>query len=153
MGTIALDQSPDIQHINLLAEEFKLDELHALALVLEAQERCGEVSAAAAAGLYYDERYAVIQSVIMLLHAQIAGFGVLPQPIYAAVSNFNASLLSARKEENAIVARLAELIHANSAVAAADISRLPVVWDAHGRAVDRYVLLQRENLVRGYLRC
>jgi Nuclear pore complex scaffold, nucleoporins 186/192/205 len=144
-GLVTLDKVPDVQEITLLADEMKLDELVALSLVLAAQQQSGAVSAAAAAGMLYEERMSAVQALLALLHAQVAcGGGDIPTDIYATVATFNASLL--QREENGstvLIRRLADLIQQQSTLPPAD-SPLPVVTDVYSRVLDRSDIVQRE---------
>jgi hypothetical protein len=144
-GLVTLDKVPDVQEITLLADEMKLDELVSLSLVLAAQQQSGAVSAAAAAGMLYEERMCAVQALLSLLHAQVAcGGGDVPADIYATVASFNASLL--QREEGGstvLIRRLVDLIQQQSVLPHVD-SPLPVVTDIYGRALDRADIIQRE---------
>lgn len=144
-GLVTLDKVPDVQEIILLADEMKLDELVALSLVLVAQQQSGAVSAAAAAGMLYEERMCAVQALLALLHAQVAcGGGDIPVDIYATVASFNASLLQREESGSTVlIRRLADLIQQQSVVPPAD-SPLPAVTDVYGRALDRVDIVQRE---------
>jgi nuclear pore complex protein Nup205 len=144
-GVVTLDKVPDVQEIILLADEMKLDELVALSLVLAAQQQSGAVSAAAAAGMLYEERMCAVQALLALLHAQVAcGGGDIPVDIYTTVASFNASLLQREENESTVlIRRLADLIQQQSVLPPAD-SPLPAVTDVYGRALDRVDIVQRE---------
>jgi hypothetical protein len=145
-GVFQLDEVPDVAEILLLSDEFKLDEIDALLLVLRAQEEVGDVSAAAAAGLLFEQRSAAVQSLSLLLHAQIVGAANLPPAVYDIISAFNAGLLCQAEADGGcmLLRRLTALLHA-SPVDSEPGTRLPVVIDSLGRAADRALLAQRER--------
>lgn len=146
-GVIILDQVPDVVEVLLLSDDLQLDELDCLAYILAAQEQTGQVSARAAAGVYYEERLAAIQSVLVLFHAQVTGSGVLPSETYSIVATFNAALLSKIQDGRTVILhRIADLIQSSS-LCLSDGTRLPEVVDKYGRVLDRAQVFQRECTV------
>lgn len=147
MGTFNLDDEPDVREVLLLSDEFKLDEIVALMCVEAARQERNEVSAADAAGVYFEERRSLLVSLWMLLQAQVMSAESLPGGVYRAVCAFNEDLLAAAPGGSVpLIARLLELIRAHS-LEAQPGSRLAVVIDAFGREVDRSTLVQREQLL------
>lgn len=146
-GPVVLDQDPDVREVLLLADEMKLDELLAVLCVQGALQETGEVSAAAGAGIYFEERRGLLTSLWLLLQAQVMSAESLPADLYRSVCAFNADLLSqSLGGRTMLVQRLAELLRDNP-LEAQPGSRLPVVIDSHGREVDRNALVQREQTV------
>ncbi|KAL4457392.1 hypothetical protein ABPG75_012257 [Micractinium tetrahymenae] len=146
-GTVALDPEPDIREVLLLADELKLDEVLAVLCVQGALQETGEVSAAAGAGIYFEERRGLLTSLWLLLQAQVMLADSLPAELYHTICAFNADLLSqSLGGRTQLVQRLAELVRDNR-LEAQPGSRLPVVIDSHGREVDRNGLVQREQTV------
>jgi hypothetical protein len=145
-GVQLLDDEPDVREVLLLADELGMDEVLALRYVLAAHGACGEVSAAAAAGVFFEERLALTQALAALLHAQVTDASALSAEAYNAVGVFNAKLLCppAAGGESLLVRRLAALLQSD-ALAAAPGSRLPVAVDAFGRGLDRTAAAQREH--------
>jgi hypothetical protein len=145
-GVQVLDDEPDVCEVLLLADELGMDEVLALRYVLAAHGACGEVSAAAAAGVFFEERLALAQALAGLLHAQVTDASALSAEAYNAVGVFNAKLLCppAAAGESPLVRRLAALLQSD-ALAAAPGSRLPVAVDAFGRGLDRTAAAQREH--------
>jgi len=145
-GRINLDSHPDVAEIILLSDELGLDELTSLALVLAAQEQSGMVSAAAAAGIYYEERLASVQSLTLLFHSQVVGSDVLEPDVYATIAACNAALLAEEREGKTIfVHRLVDLIR--SGTLPTNGTPLSQCIDSCGRAVGHAQLKQRECLV------
>lgn len=148
-GFIVLDAIPDIREIKILSDELDLNELLALGLVLAGQEQSQEVAAAAAGGIFYDERFAAATSLLRLLHAQVVGAIALPPSLYATIAGFNAKLLQIEDKDGhtTMLRRLADLIHAGSLPLAAS-TQIPLVTDAYGRALSRADVVARECTVR-----
>lgn len=115
-GLITLDKTPDIDETLLLAGELNIDELFAFSLVYASFQKSGDVSAAAAAGLYYEERLAYILCLQTLLHAQVVDTSQSPD-VYEVIATFNATLLSKISDDNkttVLLHRILDLIHAQS---------------------------------------
>ncbi|KAL4441042.1 hypothetical protein ABPG77_010473 [Micractinium sp. CCAP 211/92] len=146
-GHVPLDPEPDVREVLLLADELKLDEVLAVLCVQGALQETGEVSAAAGAGIYFEERRGLLTSLWLLLQAQVMLADSLPAELYRTICAFNADLLSqSLGGRTLLVQRLAELLRDNR-LEAQPGSRLPVVVDSHGREVDRNGLVQREQTV------
>ncbi|KAI7838926.1 hypothetical protein COHA_007288, partial [Chlorella ohadii] len=168
-GPVVLDPEPDIREALLLSDEMKLDEILAVMCVQGALQETGEVSAAAGAGIYFEERRGLLTSLWLLLQAQVMSGNSLPPELYAAICldwvmscdslppelyrlyavicAFNADLLSqSLGGRTMLVQRLVELVRDNQ-LEAQPGSRLPTVIDSHGREVDRNALVTREQTV------
>ena len=148
VGVIPLDPIPDIQEILRLSDSLQINELAAFRMVLEAQEDGHELSAEAAAGYYFEERYAMANSLLLLLHAQIAYNGLISTEVYQTICAGNAQLLDETdKEGTVLVQRLLQLIRAAS-IRPETSSPLYYVKDIFGRTVQREDLMERECTVR-----
>ncbi|KAL4853554.1 Nuclear pore complex protein NUP205 [Chlorella vulgaris] len=146
-GLVVLDPEPDIREILLLADELRLDEVLAVMCVQTAEQETGEVSAAAGAGIYFEERRGLLTSLWLVLQAQVMSADSLPRGLYQAICNFNCELLShSVSDRTLVIQRLTDLIRANP-LEAPPGSRLPAVIDSAGREVDRNSLVQREQTV------
>jgi len=69
---IQLDLDPDVRLAVLLSDELRLDEIECVRLLLVAQD-CGDLSAERAAGIWYEERYDQLSSLVRVLEAEALG--------------------------------------------------------------------------------
>lgn len=143
-GPLRLDKVPDVEQITILSEELDLDQIYALAYVLKGQDETSDVSASAALYQYYEERYAAIQCLRLLLMTQITMADRTHPRLYSEIGAFNADLLT---RSSSFIKRLISLIKPSCSTSASDVNRLPFAIDCYGRTVDRVALVQRESLV------
>lgn len=144
-GQIVLDDEPDVREVQLLAEEMKLDEILALLCILAVKEECGEVMAAAAAGVYLEERQALLSSLKLLLETQVFTSFNLSEEVSCFVSNYVNELLHLQQgDKTLLLHRIIELIQ-DDTLFAGSTSKLPQVIDTRGRVLDRNVMMLREH--------
>jgi hypothetical protein len=147
-GRRQLDAVPDVREALLAADELRLDELLALECLIAGKDAVGEVSAAAAAAVYFEERHSLLACLHLLLQTQIMPPEGLSTGLYEAVCAFNGELLGARDSgRGLLVQRIAEILQSNPLYPGPQ-SQLRKVLDMHGRAVDRACLVDREQEVR-----
>ncbi|KAK9838304.1 hypothetical protein WJX81_003260 [Elliptochloris bilobata] len=143
-GRLRLDPA-DAHEALLLADELQLDELIALACLEAAHTERGEATAEVAAGLWLEERRALVGALHRLLQAQALPSPDVPPALAAALAAFNANLLGQRAGgRSVLLGRLIDLIKA----AGQDVgpgTRLAMVVDDLGRQVDRRGLAARER--------
>lgn len=144
LGTVTLDEEPDVREILLLSEEFKIDEILSLSCIQAALEEQGVVSAAAAGGILFEERKGLLSSLWLLLQAQVMRVESLNPQLYNLICAFNSDLLSDKEGSSTLLIKsIVEVIRSNPAEVTGD-SRLDFVIDSCGREVSRHTLAQRE---------
>jgi len=151
-GLLQLDDDPDVRLALLLSDELKLDEIHCVELLLQAHQERGDLSAETAAGIYFDERKALLASLHRLLQFHAAELDSTAEPDAGGVSSregffqFTRDLLRARDSSgrSVLLCRMVDLIKDASLEASAS-SPLRSVRDSTGQMVSRSSLVQRER--------
>jgi hypothetical protein len=92
------------------------------------------VSAAAGAGVYFEERRGLLASLWLLLQAQVMSTESLPSELYAAICDFNADLLAAAGSDgrSLLLKRLAELVRVSPELGPLSVRVQRVSWCAEG---------------------
>ncbi|KAK9829639.1 hypothetical protein WJX72_007011 [[Myrmecia] bisecta] len=143
-GQVQLDDG-DVREVLLLSDELKLDELVCLQCIITAQDERGQVSAEAAAGIYFEERRALLATLWTLLQATALPAQDLDDSVNQMITDFVLDLLAQRINGHAqLLTRLIDLVKDVSLEPQAG-SRLTRVLDFHDELVDRRLLLQRER--------
>lgn len=149
VGIVPLDPVPDVKEILRLSDALQINEMAAFRMVFEAQEDGHELSAEAAAGYYYEERYTMANSLLLLLHAQVGYKDEIAAEVYETVCEGNAQLLQQIDKEGlstVLIQRLLHLIRAGS-IRLETSAPLYYVKDIFGRTIRREDLMERECTV------